>query len=244
MLTARQKILLQAIISEFIDTAQAVGSIDLPDKYQLKVSPATIRNEMARLVNLGYLEKPHASSGRIPTTLAFRYFLQDLLEELDEIDIKQRSIMSEDMFQKRYNLDQLILSALRALNELTHNTAVALIQDKIYHAGLDDLLSEPEFQNIDRLKHVLAIIEDYSEMANILGRYQSDDAVRVLIGEETGQTTFENTAIVFSAIPVFGMHEGYIAIIGPSRMNYKKVLPALKYVSETIRDILKDWKGY
>lgn len=242
MLTARQRDLLEIIINEFMQTAEAVGSIELPEKYELRVSPATIRNEMARLVALGYLQKPHSSSGRVPTTQAYKYFLQNILDEFEELDIRKQTVFSEDLFQKRYNQDQLLISAVRALNEITGNTAIALINDKIYHSGLYSLLEEPEFRDIDKLKQILSILEDYSELSSILSRCKSDDDIKILIGEETGYSILDDTAIVFANIPTFQNRDGYIAIFGPNRMNYKKVIPSIKYVSKTISDVLKDWQ--
>ncbi|MBD3354211.1 MAG: hypothetical protein GF364_22200 [Candidatus Lokiarchaeota archaeon] len=242
MLTARQKRLLEIIIREFSDTAEAVGSIDLPDKYELTISPATIRNEMARLMDMGYLQKPHSSSGRVPTTLAFKYFLQDILDEFEDIDIKERAVFNEDLFQKRFNADHLMLSAVNALNELTSNASIALIEDKIFHAGLSELLDNPEFQDLEKFKSILSIIEDYSEMASILNRYRDkSEDVRILIGEETGSKILDNCAIVFVPITLYSNTSGFLAVFGPNRMNYRKVVPALKYISDKIEDILRDW---
>jgi len=242
MLTARQRDLLEAIISEFMQTAAAVGSIGLPDKYELRVSPATIRNEMARLVEMGYLQKPHASSGRVPTTLAFKYFLQDILNELEELDIREQAILGEDIFQKRFNIDQLLMSAVRALNDITKYTAIALIEDKIYHAGLSALLSDPEFQDVSKLKEILLILESYADMTAILTRHRGSDQVRVLIGEETGHSILGQSAIVFDTIPTYSERSGYIAVFGPNRMNYKKVIPAVNYIVERIRTSLVNWQ--
>lgn len=242
MLTARQKALLNAIISEFIDTAQAVGSIDLPDKYELDVSPATIRNEMARLMQMGYLDKPHASSGRIPTTMAFRLFLDDLMNEVVQVEYKKQVALEEEMFQKRYNLDQLVLTAVRTLNEITDNTAIALIDDKIYHVGLKQLLKDPEFQDLNKLRRVLSIVEDYAELANIFSRNTNTGQVQILIGDELGYEDLTDCAFVFSKIPTYSGRTGYLAIIGPNRLDYRKTIPALKYISDKIQSMLNNWK--
>jgi len=85
-MTPRQVKLLHAIIDDFINNATAVGSLSLTHRYNLGVSPATIRNEMSDLVEQGYLEKPHSSSGRIPTNMAYRYFIREILRELDDLE--------------------------------------------------------------------------------------------------------------------------------------------------------------
>ncbi len=82
-ISPRQAQLLRIIIEEYVKSAEAVGSENIVAKYSLGVSPATVRNEMAALTQEGYLEQPHTSAGRIPTALGFRYYLSDLMEELD-----------------------------------------------------------------------------------------------------------------------------------------------------------------
>lgn len=242
MLTQRQKKLLEIIVNEFMDTAEAVGSIELPRKYGLEVSPATVRNEMAKLVELGYLKKNHASSGRIPTTTAFKYFLQELIDELDEIDIRRKSLLQEDLFQKRFNTDHLMLSSVKALSELTNNASFALVEDKIYHSGLNSLLENPEFQDLDVFKYILAMIEDYSEVSNLLSRYRGESEIKVLIGDELGDENLEDCAIVFADIPISPRTNSYLAVFGPNRMNYRKVIPSIKYISQKIQELISTWR--
>ncbi len=86
MLTERRARILQFVVSEYIDSAAPVGSETVVRKYGLRVSPATIRNEMMRLEEAGYLMQPHTSAGRIPSDLGYRYYVESLMreEELDE----------------------------------------------------------------------------------------------------------------------------------------------------------------
>ncbi len=82
-LTERQETILGLIIHQYIDAAQPVGSRWLVDKYQLGVSPATVRNEMAHLTQSGFLRQPHTSAGRIPTEKGYRYFVRSLIGETE-----------------------------------------------------------------------------------------------------------------------------------------------------------------
>lgn len=91
-LTARQESLLQLIVKEHVETAGTVASRTLVDRYHLDVSPATVRNEMARLEDLGYLSQPHTSAGRVPTDAGFRYFVERLMEEHALPQVEQRMI--------------------------------------------------------------------------------------------------------------------------------------------------------
>ena len=81
LLTERQILVLKAIVEEFIHTAQPVGSRVLSKKEELNFSAATIRNEMADLEDLGFLEKTHTSSGRIPSQKGYRYYVDYLVKE-------------------------------------------------------------------------------------------------------------------------------------------------------------------
>ncbi|MGB3933190.1 MAG: HrcA family transcriptional regulator, partial [bacterium] len=80
MLSERKRAILKAIVSDYIQRAEPVGSRTLARRYNLGISPATIRNEMADLGEMGYLEQPHTSAGRIPSYKGYRYFVDSLME--------------------------------------------------------------------------------------------------------------------------------------------------------------------
>ena len=95
-LTARQTQILKSLIDEYIETAVPVGSDALEKKYNLGVSPATIRNEMVALTKLDFLRQPHTSAGRIPTPLAMKFYIDQLMEEkLKMLSILDLIIISE-----------------------------------------------------------------------------------------------------------------------------------------------------
>jgi heat-inducible transcriptional repressor len=104
-LTDRQKFILSVVIHEYIKTAQPVGSIRLVENYQLDMSSATIRNEMASLTEMGYLRQPHTSAGRVPTEEGYRYFVGRLLNKTDLPATTQRTI-SHQFYQTRHNTEQ------------------------------------------------------------------------------------------------------------------------------------------
>lgn len=240
-ITERQRQLLQAIITEFIETANAVGSVNLSDKYNFKVSPATIRNEMARLVDLGYLAQPHSSSGRVPTTIGLRFFLQELLEDLTELDVYTQTELKQQLHQSRFDKEALVRNAIKFLSSKSGNAAIALVDKDVYYAGLSEILNIPEFQEIENLRQLMVILEDYSTLSQIFNQSRSDQDVKVLIGEETGIETFDKYAIAFSELRLHGGKSGYIAIIGPNRMNYAEIIPAVEYVSKTINRLVSGW---
>lgn len=240
-MTPRQKLLLRAIIEEFMDTAEAVGSLNIPDKYAIKASPATIRNEMAKLVTEGFLAKPHSSSGRIPTTSGLKYYLQELIEELDDLDYHYEAELREILYQNRFDKKELIGKGVNFLAELTGNVAIAIIDNHIFYSGLPQMLNIPEFQDLKNIQTLLSIIENYSQLSNLFETYRNEKNIKVLIGEETGLANFDKCAVIFTEIKLYGNDEGYLSIIGPNRMRYPTVIPALRIIANNIEDVVKGW---
>lgn len=132
MLTTRQLLILQLTVDDFIKSAQPVGSRQLSKKPEAPFSPATIRNEMADLEEMGYLEKTHTSSGRVPSEKGYRFYVDHLLteEKLNQEDSKQlRSIFQE----KAVETEELIRRSATILSELTNYTSILLGPDSSMH---------------------------------------------------------------------------------------------------------------
>ncbi len=122
-LSARQALLLRLIVKEHVRTAGAVASRALVEHYNLHVSPATVRNEMARLEELGYLAKPHTSAGRLPTEAGFRYFVEHLMEEHSLPPAEQRMI-AHQFYQARDHIEEWLPLASSVLARSVHGAAV------------------------------------------------------------------------------------------------------------------------
>jgi len=240
-MTPRQKQLLAAIIEEFISTAQAVGSLSLQESHGFRVSPATIRNEMKALVDEGYLSKTHSSSGRIPTTLGLRYFLQEFRDEMTDPDIVTQEQVKRNLHVARFSKEELIREALKFLAEYSGNAAVALVDKDIYYAGLAEMLNIPELQEIENLRSLLTVLEDYSMLSKIFHKSHSDQDVKVLIGEESGLDAFTPYAVVFADLKLHGGKKGYLALIGPNRMDYKRIIPAVGFAARSINAMASGW---
>ena len=104
-LTDRQKTLLLLIIRDYIDTAQPVGSKRLVEHYHLELSPATIRNEMGALTEMGYLRQPHTSAGRVPSEDGYRYFVSQMMHNVELPEAVQHTI-AHQFHQSRADMDQ------------------------------------------------------------------------------------------------------------------------------------------
>src|SRR5437762_12833664 len=99
-LTRRQIEILKGLIEEYIKTAEPVGSETLEKKHNLSASPATIRNEMVRLTDLGYLKKPHVSAGRIPTPMGMKFYVKQLMKE-KELSVAEEVSLKEQVWDLR-----------------------------------------------------------------------------------------------------------------------------------------------
>lgn len=240
-MTERQQKLLIAIIKEFIESAEAVGSVNLVNKYRLNVSSATIRNEMAELMKLGYIEKPYSSAGRVPTTLAYKLFVDDLLSDDDDLDTTLASMIRESIYSNRFDIDEMIYSSLTSLYEITGNVSMALLGNRIYHSGLARIPTQPEFKQVKELCRLINVLEDRLLLKSILELKDKNQNVRVLFGEDTKIEIFKNMVIVYSPIFISDNQEGYIGIIGPRRIDYTKVIPAVEYVADSINEISNNW---
>jgi len=122
-LDKRKVKILKAIISSYIDNAEAVGSRTISKKYELGVSPATIRNEMSDLEDMGYLVQPHTSSGRIPTDKAYRYYVDDLWRKVKTSKNPNLDQLREIIEDKSSELDEIFKNSVRILSQFTKYTS-------------------------------------------------------------------------------------------------------------------------
>jgi heat-inducible transcriptional repressor len=124
----RKQQILKLIVEHFVKTAEPVGSQTLLDQYKLPYSSATIRNEMAELENLGYLEKTHTSSGRVPSASGYRYYV-DYLREDDEIDPEAKQKIQALFSKSDFQIDNVIKQGCEIIAQMTHLTSVMLGPD-------------------------------------------------------------------------------------------------------------------
>ncbi|MDQ0174197.1 heat-inducible transcriptional repressor HrcA [Bacillus chungangensis] len=125
MLTDRQLLILQIIIDEFIENAHPVGSGTISKIGNISFSTATIRNEMANLENMGYIEKTHTSSGRIPSEKGYRYYVDHLISP-QKLDAYEKSKIHSIFSERMYELEKVVQKSASILSEMTNYTAILL----------------------------------------------------------------------------------------------------------------------
>ena len=239
-ITERQKEILKAIIKEFMEEAEEVGSLSLVQKYDLGVSPATIRSEMVKLMDLGLLEKSHISSGRLPTDQALRFYISNVLSKstlspLISIEIRQG--IHRDRFDKDV-VEKEILSILAKETE----SLVFLVTDKeTRFYGISNLLKYPEFNDLEKLRIVFNILEDESFLRNLVCQY-NNSGTTLLIGEETGIENMTDCAIAFIKVPFWESNCTYVGVWGTKRMDYSVVIPVLSEVRDALEQATSGWR--
>ncbi|MDR1194242.1 MAG: HrcA family transcriptional regulator, partial [Peptococcaceae bacterium] len=129
----RKKKVLEAIILDYIATAEPVGSRTISKKYDLGVSPATVRNEMADLEEMGLIEQPHTSAGRIPSQIGYRYYVDYLMEKETVTDEIKKYIRLNLLDQIRVKED-LMKNAVRLLSQISNYTALLILP--AYHKNV------------------------------------------------------------------------------------------------------------
>jgi heat-inducible transcriptional repressor len=133
VLSKRKQAVLRAVVNEYTSTAEPVGSRTIFRRHGLGVSSATIRNEMADLEEMGYLEQPHTSAGRIPSDLGYRYYVDHLME-LDVLSPSEREILGSVPEQGLVEKDTLLVQVCRALSQVSSH--VSLVMGPRMHQGV------------------------------------------------------------------------------------------------------------
>src|SRR3990167_8471789 len=154
-LTQRQIDILTAIIKEYTESGQLVGSEIIEKKYKLGVSPATIRNEMVALEKKGYLQKAHFSSGRLPSPKGYRFYINNVMKE-KELSTVDEVAYKHSIWDDRQKKEKMLSQASRVLAERTGLLSlVATSSGELYYAGIGHLFDSEEFLNIAVSKLVL-----------------------------------------------------------------------------------------
>ena len=344
-LDGRKIAILKALIEDYIETAEPVGSRTIAKKCDIGLSSATIRNEMSDLEEMGYLAQPHTSAGRIPSNLAYRLYVDSLIEniratsmEMEFIKQKMEDHLSElnrfldfsaktisdstgltavtgaprmnpgaishfeivkasehylmfilvtntGMIKKRQvriltHIDEnSILYLKQILNEeLAGCTLEMITADKVerlkrrfndnfellgiilefvtetlaatgmseyYFSGKSETLKAPEFSSMDKVLGFLDLVEDKEQITSLINTAsaKNQNGITVVIGDESPILKNKDLSMVVSTYKAYGGKNGAIAVIGPKRMNYGKVITTLEAMSRLMSDILENTEG-
>jgi heat-inducible transcriptional repressor len=240
-LTPRQIHIIKTIVEEFTLTAEPVGSVTLENKYRLGVSPATLRNEMATLEEKGFLSQPHASSGRVPTPMAIKFYVNDLMKE-KELSVAEEVNVKSRVWDHRYNRDDLMREATKVLAERTKALCVAATDEGLtYHSGYANLFNSVEFENhLDITREIFYLLDQQQSLMDIFNRASGNSPIHILVGDEMGRSLLQPVSCVFADINIGG-RRGSLGIIGSSRQEYDRNIPFVRYVANLVNQIAQEW---
>ena len=237
-LTSRQTQILKAIVDEYIATASAVGSASLDKKYNLGVSPATIRAEMVELAKMKYLSQPHTSAGRVPTPMAMKFYINQLMEE-KQLGVAEEVRTKEDVWDARSDFDTLMNEATQVLADKKHSLAIAATEDgEVWKAGMKNIFDDPEFSDILVCQNLFSMLEEVDSLHDLLfERITGLNPVEVLFGAELSWPTLNDLGVVATRFTIKG-RQGAIGIVGPFRRT-PSVIPNVRYIGNLIQELLK-----
>lgn len=334
----RKEKILRAATDEYINTAEPVGSRTIARKYDLGLSPATIRNEMADLEESGFLQQPHTSAGRIPSTLGYRYYVDALMQHR-ALSTEEETCVRGELETRRREIDSLLTQTSRVLSQLTRypsmvlgpeiDTAVfrhiqlvpldtsdimvvivtgsgrvehcvletqsplgesdlshisgvlnrylkgrsfadirsslfseirseILANDRFFEEmmgmlsnslrttgaervrvdGTTSIMEQPEFREVEKLRPLFALLSGEGPLSNLLAGVSGQSGVHIRIGEESGLPDMHECSVVTSTYEVGGHTMGVIGVLGPTRMEYNRVVSVVEYVSACLSEVL------
>ncbi len=244
-LTDRQIQLLKVIIEKYIDSALPVGSETIEKEFpSLGVSPATIRNEMVKLTKLGYLKQPHTSAGRIPSSAGMKFYVDQLMKE-KSLSTAEEVAVKGKVWEAKDRLDRLLREATSDLAQRTKTVAVATTDmGDLYVSGAANILSMPEFYDIEMTRNMLSLLDEVSRLQDIFLRETPEDVeedIHVIFGEDVDANTLSPFGFVCVHFQTGTKHAGSLGVIGPSRLNYPYVIPIIRYMGNLIGEMVGQW---
>ncbi|HHX74122.1 MAG TPA: heat-inducible transcription repressor HrcA [Firmicutes bacterium] len=332
-LNERKQKILRAVVTDYIQTAEPVGSRTLSRHYQLALSAATIRNEMADLEDMGFLKQPHTSAGRIPSQQGYRFYVDSLMHQARLTPQEEHYL--ERFFtqlQKMREIDQIVQQTAKALSVLTRYTSLVLApqlkhcafaqmrllpidekqalvvlitdtgyirnkvidmpqalsadeldrivaylnqelagltiagltaarlrklrtdlysrmdilhsllvmleecssdeENRIFLGGTSNILDQPEFKDMAKVKHLLTLFEEGERLTLILENAQ--EGITIRIGTENLLAEMHDCSLITASYHLHGRPLGTIGVLGPTRMEYDRVTTIIKDIAERL----------
>jgi len=237
-MTERQKQILAAIIEQHAEIAAPVGSVMLAKLFG--VSSATIRSEMARLEDMGLIEQPHTSAGRVPTDAGYRFYVNSLNEQNAHVPQAQLTDRSARAIEARVQThsdraDRAIRSAVDSLVELTQNLGIATIGDELYMSGIGNLFSQPEFLQGDHVQSMARLLDNLEPW---LREAKPNEPLNVYIGAENPIGKASGATLIISRFRSPYSDNSYIGVLGPTRQSYAKVMRLVRHAGAMLEEML------
>lgn len=237
-MTERQAKILAAIIEQHAEIVAPVGSVMLAKLFG--VSSATIRSEMARLEELGFIMQPHTSAGRVPTDRGYRFYVNALNESRELMVQPQLVDRSAKTIETRVSpyadrADRAIRSAVDSLVDLTHNLGLATIGDQLYLSGMGNLFSQPEFSTSANVQQVASLLDNLEPW---LREAAPNEPLNVYIGTENPIGKASGCCLIISRFRSPYSDSSYIGVLGSTRQSYARVMNLVRHAGAMLEEVL------
>lgn len=231
----RQTKILSAVVELYTKSALPVGSQALLERFRFPVSSATIRNDMVALEEAGYLYQPHVSSGRIPTDMGYRFYIEHGMKE-ERLSKEEEAHLKKELLVLEARHARLSRTTAKLLSALSGSLAVSGVvgRDEFYDFGMKELIEEPEFQQLDEVCRLVEALDSIDEKLDALLSKMKDGETKIFIGSENPIPEISNCSMVVSPYRNAEGDRGVLAIIGPKRMRYAKNKSLLEYMKRML----------
>ncbi|MBQ6393871.1 transcriptional regulator, partial [Candidatus Saccharibacteria bacterium] len=213
---------------------------------------ATIRSEMAKLEEAGFIAQPHTSAGRIPTDAGYRFYVNSLTEQEQKQEQEQAQAQNQEQKQLSRELDRsthaleirisaqsradyAIRGAVDSLVDLTGNLGLATIGDQLYLSGISRLFTQPEFSDVARVKAVAELLDNLEPW---LREASPGEPLNIFIGQENPIGRTSGVSLIISKFRSPYSDKSYIGVLGPTRQNYGRVMSLVRSAGDTLEEIL------
>ena len=245
MISERQKDILWAVIEAHTKLAEPVSSKALAKERGFEIGAPMIRKEMNQLEKEGYLASPHTSAGRVPTDKAYRLYIQERINNKPvELTSKEKQKVNESLNQKlpEHVLLQMIS---KVVSELSKELSVAGTVDgrSKYFCGFSNLSDEPEFGVFENLNHQLMwFMDNLDTYFEQLWKQSFFEDLNVFIGHENPIKEINEFTLITGKYQLPEGTEGFVSIVGPKRMNYRRNMALVEYISGCINKKIENRK--
>ena len=245
MITDRQEKLLNFIIKEYVKTAKPVGSALVAKKGDFDLGPASLRSEMCELEQAGYLSQLHTSGGRVPTDKAYRFYVNNLNSEKEDVEKDVSPDIRKQMRQFLRDINdpsELNKAIARLVSEFSDNLVMVGISetDDFYKTGLASLLEFPEFREFDRIFNIASIFDHFESVFSEMEKEffsETDSSIKVYIGSENPLRNARNETVMFAKYPLPQKHIGSLTLVGPTRMDYERNISLIRFTTEELNKL-------
>lgn len=230
---------MNGIVEEYIKSAEPVSSGLLEKRYKFRVCPATIRNEMQRLAEEGFIFQPHTSAGRVPTDKGYRFFVDNLLEkEFLSEENEFSSLLSPQKWGSVLEADEIkmLQSITKDLASISSNLALGYLPGSkiLWKDGWEEIIKEPEFEERDIVGDFIGMLEGFEKEIDGL---EVSSEIKVYIGRENPLPKSKEFSTIITKCHFPDEGESVLAIMGPKRMDYGKSIGSLHYLIKSLEKI-------